>query len=49
VPPPAEQDSLIINFLCGDGNLDLDAGEQCDDGNNVDGDECQADCTLLEL
>jgi cysteine-rich repeat protein len=30
--------------VCGDGVLD--AGEQCDDGNNIDGDGCQADCTL---
>ncbi len=29
---------------CGDGNLD--AGEACDDGNNIDGDGCQADCTV---
>ena len=24
----------------------VDAGEFCDDGNNVDGDGCEADCTL---
>jgi cysteine-rich repeat protein len=29
--------------FCGDGNLD--AGEQCDDGNNIDGDGCSAFCT----
>jgi cysteine-rich repeat protein len=29
--------------FCGDGNLD--SGEQCDDGNNVDGDGCSANCT----
>jgi len=28
---------------CGDGILQ--PGEECDDGNNVDGDGCQADCT----
>jgi cysteine-rich repeat protein len=27
---------------CGDGNLN--SGEQCDDGNNIDGDGCSADC-----
>ena len=27
---------------CGDGNLDL--GEQCDDGNNIDGDGCSSIC-----
>lgn len=29
--------------LCGNG--DLDTGEECDDGNTVDGDNCAADCT----
>jgi len=29
--------------ICGDGTLDAD--EQCDDGNNDDGDGCSADCT----
>lgn len=29
---------------CGDGTLD--AGEACDDGNNVDGDGCSANCTV---
>jgi len=28
--------------FCGDGNLD--AGEQCDDGNNIDGDGCSSTC-----
>ena len=32
------------NALCGDANLD--AGEQCDDGNRVDGDSCSALCML---
>jgi len=31
-------------FICGDGTQD--SCEQCDDGNNVDGDGCQADCTF---
>ncbi len=30
--------------ICGDGNLD--PGEECDDGNNVDGDGCSAVCTV---
>ncbi|HXC52831.1 MAG TPA: hypothetical protein VN634_18240 [Candidatus Limnocylindrales bacterium] len=30
---------------CGDGNLD--AGESCDDGNNLDGDCCSAFCEVL--
>ena len=32
-----------IEPYCGDGNLDL--GEQCDDGNNINGDGCSAVCT----
>jgi cysteine-rich repeat protein len=29
--------------VCGDGFVD--AGEECDDGNNIDADGCEADCT----
>ncbi len=32
---------------CGDGLLDVD--EVCDDGNNLDGDGCQADCTTCSM
>jgi len=31
---------------CGDGVLQPERGEECDDGNNVDGDTCEADCRL---
>jgi cysteine-rich repeat protein len=31
---------------CGDGIVDTGGGEECDDGNLVDGDGCQADCTV---
>jgi cysteine-rich repeat protein len=31
-------------FVCGDGVTDV--CEECDDGNNIDGDGCEADCTL---
>ncbi len=30
--------------VCGDGFTNTAAGEECDDGNNVDGDGCQGDC-----
>ncbi len=33
----------VVPF-CGDGTLD--AGEACDDGNNIDGDGCSANCTV---
>jgi cysteine-rich repeat protein len=32
-----------ISLLCGNGFLD--PGEECDDGNNMDGDGCDGDCT----
>jgi cysteine-rich repeat protein len=31
---------------CGDGKLDTAAGEQCDDGNNLNADGCSATCVL---
>lgn len=34
----------VMEPFCGDGNID--PGEQCDDGNNIDGDGCSADCTF---
>lgn len=34
---------ITIDPYCGDGHLD--AGEQCDDGNNRSGDGCSASCT----
>jgi len=35
---------IYCDYCCGDGVLD--PGEECDDGNNIDGDGCSADCTL---
>jgi hypothetical protein len=40
----AEDPSCGVGGFCGDGVID--AGEECDDGNNVDGDGCSAACTL---
>lgn len=34
----------VVVPICGDGNLDQ--GEQCDDGNNLNGDGCSASCQL---
>jgi cysteine-rich repeat protein len=39
--------ALLLEPFCGDDNVD--PGEQCDDGNNVDGDGCESDCTLPEV
>jgi cysteine-rich repeat protein len=33
---------------CGDAHLDPEKGEICDDGNNIDGDGCSADCSSNE-
>ena len=32
--------------ICGDGILSLNNGEQCDDGNNSNGDGCDSDCKV---
>src|SRR5690606_26108338 len=32
--------------VCGDGVVDAELGEACDDGNNIDADGCEADCSL---
>src|SRR5262249_31293652 len=36
--------SVASGPRCGDGIVD--PGEQCDDGNNIDTDDCRNDCTL---
>lgn len=36
----------VCRGVCGDGILALANGETCDDGNNVDGDGCSADCKV---
>jgi cysteine-rich repeat protein len=41
----AAQD-VCISTGCGDGILDLEAGELCDDGNIIDGDGCNRYCRL---
>jgi len=35
--------------LCGDGTLDTEFGEACDDGNRVDGDLCDSSCQIEAL
>ena len=35
--------------LCGNGNVDSGAGEQCDDGNTVSGDCCSSTCQIEPL
>ena len=38
-------DFVATRSRCGDGVLDVGNGEICDDGNRIDGDGCNADCT----
>jgi cysteine-rich repeat protein len=42
---PAACDADCTPVICGDGTLNLAAGEECDDGNNVNADGCEGDCT----
>lgn len=35
-----------VSSICGDGYVDSLTNEECDDGNFVDGDGCDTDCTL---
>lgn len=37
---------LCVDSICGDGFVDPLRGEECDDGNVVEGDGCEIDCTF---
>jgi cysteine-rich repeat protein len=37
----------LRSAICGDGSLELD--EECDDGNLIDGDGCDSDCTITRI
>ena len=39
----------LIVGTCGDSRAQVEDGEQCDDGNALDGDGCQNDCTLSPI
>ena len=41
-------DELECSSVCGDGLLDAGRGEECDDGNQLEGDGCDVSC-LIEL
>jgi cysteine-rich repeat protein len=45
VPAGAPDECRASCTFCSDGNLDTIDGELCDDGNNLAGDGCAADCT----
>jgi len=42
--PPGCAEPALCPPMCGNGVID--PGEQCDDGNAINGDACEADCTL---
>ncbi len=43
---PGVRGRLLRFARCGDGRLDAETGEQCDDGAQIPGDGCSATCTL---
>ena len=43
----AAQGCQSCQLLCGNGTRDAVAGEQCDDGNRVGGDGCEANCAFI--
>lgn len=42
--PTDTADASVSTPVCGDGTADT--GEECDDGNNVDGDGCSSECAV---
>src|SRR5262249_12982263 len=43
-PSDCKYDAFKVRIACGNGILET--GEQCDDGNRIDGDGCSANCTI---
>jgi cysteine-rich repeat protein len=43
---PGTGGAVVVPPHCGDGNVDLSEGEQCDDGNQTEGDRCSAACQI---
>ncbi len=43
-PPPKDEDGSVVHPRCGDGTINTDRSEQCDDGNNIPGDGCDPRC-----
>ena len=41
-----KDDFDTCSFVCGNGQLNTEAGEQCDDGNLFDGDGCNSKCEI---
>ncbi|MEM6790153.1 MAG: DUF4215 domain-containing protein [Myxococcota bacterium] len=46
--PGGEGGGMVDTTGCGDGLIQIDAGETCDDGNSDAGDGCAADCATVE-
>lgn len=47
--PVGASSMAAIGGSCGDGRRQVSLGEQCDDGNNVEGDGCSARCRVTPL
>ena len=45
-PDECQSGTCLSMSICGDGNLDLGCGEECDDNNNDDGDGCTGACII---
>ncbi len=46
--PDRYVEGFFFGGICGDGVVDTGLGEQCDDGNTVDGDGCSSTCQIEE-
>ena len=44
---PATETGIDPGPFCGDGVLDVDLGEECDDGDNIDNNACSNECTMV--
>jgi cysteine-rich repeat protein len=44
--PACESPTPVSAEDCGDGTIDLEGGETCDDGNTDEGDDCPANCRI---
>jgi len=45
----SEEIAIECPSYCGDGVLDVDGNEECDDGNDIDNDECSKECKIISI
>jgi cysteine-rich repeat protein len=46
MPPGSDSDAQVVREMSECGNGVLEASEQCDDGNRVNGDGCSSSCQV---